>query len=75
MPIRAYEHIQSVEYLNGGNVRVVAVLPYRSYLEVIQLAEHIISVSRFMQTRSRVSAAISHRNNLYIVNEELSNVL
>jgi hypothetical protein len=66
-----HDHIESVEKLSGGRVRVIAVLPDDAYLEIIILAEAIIHASRFLNTRARVSKAMRRLN---VINEGLKSV-
>lgn len=74
MRLHAFDHIQSVESLDGGLVRVVAVLPYESYEEIIELTESVIHAARFLRTRSRVSQAMAAGRRLNIINEKLTHV-
>jgi len=64
-----YDHIQSVETLSGGLVRVVAVIP----LDVLELLKscgpEIEHAARFIEIRSKCSRA--SKNPLFIVNERL----
>lgn len=72
MQLHAHDFIQSVESVEGGQVRVVAVLPFSAYEDVILLAEHMIYLARFLRTRSQVARA--SLSGLNVVNEELSHV-
>jgi hypothetical protein len=69
-----YDHLQSVEYLSDGRVRVVAVLPFATFDEILSSVEKIVHVSRWLNTRSRCARAMSAKRKVYITNLELANV-
>ena len=74
MQLFMHDHIESVEVLSGGMVRVVAVLPSEAFEEIKFLSETLIHVTRWLNTRSRCSAAMSASRKLYITNGDLRNV-
>ncbi len=67
-----YDHIEKIEALSDGRVRVVAVIPADISDDVIKLAEQIIHSARFLNTRSRVAHASRHK--VCSINPELANV-
>ena len=68
-----HDYIQSVEHLEDGRVRVVGVLPFESFAEVLLLIEYLVHGARFLSARSRVSRA-SSLNKVNVVNKDLVNV-
>lgn len=67
-----FDHIQSVEHLSDGRVRIIAVLPFESFENILVLAEHIIHASRFLNTRSRVARAMYSSKHFNLINEGLA---
>lgn len=64
-----HDHVQSVEHLKDGRVRVVAVLPEFAFEQVIELLEYITHGAKYLSTRMRCSQSSRKKN--YVVNREL----
>lgn len=69
MKIQMYDHIQSVENLPGGLVRVVAVFPEWFLAVLKEYPSPLDDAARFLAVRNRCSKASQVR--LYRVNEKL----
>ena len=69
-----FEHIESVEALSDGRLRIVAVVPADCFDEIGSLLDLLLHASRFLRTRSRCAKAMSALTKYYLVNEELKHV-
>jgi hypothetical protein len=68
-----YDHIQSVESLSGGNVRITAVVPESLLTMLKDWPTPIDHAARFLEIRNRCSKA--SQSPVYAVNSELGHII